>query len=393
MQRTSSESAAYIDSNSRLADCCQQWNNKTRLALDTEFVRTNTFYPRLGLLQVADNAGCYLIDPLTIDDWDCFTALFENEAICFVLHSCGEDLNLFASYFKILPRKIFDTQIAAAFLDTGFSISYQGLVDEVLDIQLPKSETRSDWLQRPLSELQLTYAAADVAHLLELHDHQIQRLRDRGLESWFDAECQDMLLLAATVEERASWQSLYTTVSNSWRLDDAAILRLQRLCIWRELESRARDKPRNWIARDADLYLVAREIQDSDSSIDQLHDLSLDKRMINRYGKKILAALSDESLASEPVDRSLLNTPLTGAQRKLLKQCQVLVRDKAQQHAIAPEILGRKRWLMDIIQHHRKHGSLNDSELGRDWRLQILNPELAEILKPAQPSGAEVVAK
>lgn len=380
MQNIDLDSAVYIDSQEHLADCCQQWSKQNHLALDTEFVRTNTFYPRFGLLQVADHSHCYLIDPLTIDNWECFTELFASKDLCFILHSCGEDLNLFASLFRLLPARIFDTQIAAAFLGSGFSISYQGLVEDALGITLPKSETRSDWLRRPLSQMQLHYAAADVAYLLDLRELQQDRLHEHGLQQWFEGECANLLRMAAQTEQRNTWQGMYANISNAWRLDDSALQRLQRLCVWRELEARERDKPRNWIAKDGELFLIANNIDGNSATIDQLFDLELDKRMLNRYGKKILSALRDDSLSDGMPDRSRLNTPLSGSERKLLKAGQKLVQEKAEQVGMAPEILGRKRWLIELIQRYRQHGSFLESQHGGDWRMQILNPELSNIL-------------
>jgi ribonuclease D len=138
------------------------------VALDTEFMRVDTFYPIAGLLQVGDGVRAYLIDPLTIDNWQPLAALLENPAVVKVVHACSEDLEVLLRLTGSLPAPLFDTQLAAAYLNLGFSMGYSRLVQEVLGIDLPKGETRSDWLQRPLSETQISYAAEDAVHLAEV---------------------------------------------------------------------------------------------------------------------------------------------------------------------------------------------------------------------------------
>src|SRR5690606_13689065 len=134
------------------------------------------FYPKVALIQVADASSITLIDPLTIHDWEPFRALMTNEHIAKIFHSCSEDLLVFFSFLGILPGPIFDTQIATALLNEGVGLSYQNLVKLRFDVDLPKGETRSDWLQRPLTQEQLDYAALDVAYLYETWQAQRQAL-------------------------------------------------------------------------------------------------------------------------------------------------------------------------------------------------------------------------
>ena len=159
------EAPVYVTDNAVLATLCEQWQQLPLIALDTEFVRVDTFYPRIGLIQVGDGFKNYLLDPLVLNDWSGFIALLSNPAVTKVLHSCSEDLVVFKDFFKQLPTPLFDSQRAAAFLGFGYSISYQNLVKEVLDIEVSKDQTRSDWTRRPLTEDQCNYAALDVAYL------------------------------------------------------------------------------------------------------------------------------------------------------------------------------------------------------------------------------------
>ena len=164
MQADNGQRIKYIETQAALEDSCRYWLTLSVIALDTEFMRTNTFYPKLGLLQVADDNQCYLIDPLKINDWSCFTSVLTNPGCEIVLHSAGEDLVTLLVAFGQLPDVLFDTQIASAYAGLGFSLSYQALVRGLIGRELPKDQTRSDWLKRPLSESQLKYAANDVCY-------------------------------------------------------------------------------------------------------------------------------------------------------------------------------------------------------------------------------------
>ena len=137
----------YIETQAALEEVCRAWLTLPVVALDTEFMRTNTFYPKLGLLQVADGTQCYLIDPLKISDWSCFISVLTNPVCEIVLHSGSEDLTTLLVAFGQLPSTFFDTQIASAYAGLGFSLSYQALVREITGRELPKDQTRSDWLQ------------------------------------------------------------------------------------------------------------------------------------------------------------------------------------------------------------------------------------------------------
>ena len=190
----------FVDDSAQFGALCRQWQGAESLALDTEFVRTRTFYSNIGLLQIADLDTCYLVDPLRISDWTEFSVLLADSRCCFVIHSCSEDLNLLFTALKVLPARVFDTQLAAAFLNMGYSLSYQSLVSELLGIDVVKDETRSDWLRRPLTDTQISYAAADVNYLLQLQALLEQQLQDKGGLEWFADECEPRIRLTPEFE-------------------------------------------------------------------------------------------------------------------------------------------------------------------------------------------------
>ena len=163
---------------------------RARIAVDTEFHREKTYFPRVALIQVAWEGGLALIDPLELDLAP-LAGLVESDLLV-VMHAAGQDLEVFDRVCGAVPRHLFDTQLAAGFMGMS-SPSLASLHERELGLRLPKGDRLTDWLARPLSRSQLEYAASDVAHLLEIHDRQIRRLTDDGRLAWAEQECRDML--------------------------------------------------------------------------------------------------------------------------------------------------------------------------------------------------------
>lgn len=375
-----------IDSDQSLREQAAAWSQRRFLALDTEFMRTNTFYPKLGLLQLGDGERCYLIDPLCITDWSPFLALFADPGICFVVHSAGEDLNLLYTCLGQIPERLFDTQIAAAFLGAGFSLSYQALVRELLGLEVEKDETRSDWLQRPLSDSQLRYAAMDVRHLLVLHELLERQLKEAGKSEWFASECRQMLDGALEFESPEVWAGMYRSVSNAWLLDEAGLLLLQRLCFWREQEARRKNRPRNWIAKDAELYIIANAASRAQPlSLTQMLALKdIQPGLLKHRGKRLLQVMYEPDQEIPGPVPVRLSPPLSPEQRKLLKRCQQAVKSKAEQLHMAPELLGRKKQLLDLLDGWLASGELHWQGDMASWRRELLEPEFQAIFGKAQ---------
>ncbi len=371
----------FITAQEQLDSACDRWSQANSLAIDTEFVRTDTFYPKPGLLQLADSENVYLIDPLEIESWDAFLDILQNPEMEFVLHSAGEDLSLLLSYFGTLPARIFDTQLAAAYAGMGFSLSYQALVELTIGITVPKEETRSDWLQRPLTDKQLTYAANDVCYLMTIRDQLLSMMNSNHTLDWFAEDSAQLLEVARKQEDPDSWKVLYADISNAWRLDDTQLKALQVLAYWRETEARRRDKPRNWIARDNDLFALASAVGLNGSltsgSLAEIEGLG--KGLRQRYGKALLELLADPP-ALTPIDVDLLNPPLPPRYRGVLKSWRKIVEQKADTLAIAPELLARKKWMHELLKGFQDSGELNWQPPMTGWRQQELESSFMDAL-------------
>ena len=161
-------SVDWIDDDEGLARLVASFDSE--IGVDTEFVSTNTFYAKIGLVQVLSNSRVFLIDPQKVKNWVPFVDALVSEDLTKIMHASQEDLEIFRDMFGVVPKNIFDCQLANAFLDGHFSIGYQALVEQEMDIILNKNETRSNWLRRPLSDSQLKYAALDVEYLIHLYN-------------------------------------------------------------------------------------------------------------------------------------------------------------------------------------------------------------------------------
>jgi ribonuclease D len=272
----------WIRDNDSLGRFCAEWQQLPYVALDTEFMRVDTFYPIAGLLQIGDGVRAYLIDPLTIDNWQPLAALLENPAVVKVVHACSEDLEVLLRLTGSLPAPLFDTQLAAAYLNLGFSMGYSRLVQEVLGIDLPKGETRSDWLQRPLSDTQISYAAEDALHLAEV----FVQLRPKLSDDKYAWVLEDGAELVANLRREVDPYEVYREAKLAWKLSRAQLAVLRELCAWREREARARDLPRNRIIREHSLWPLARTQPDNLGALAKIEDMH--PRTVRQDGEFLL---------------------------------------------------------------------------------------------------------
>lgn len=364
----------WIDRDDQLASLCATWQQQAAIAVDTEFMRSETFYPIAGLLQIGDGKGCYLIDPLAINDDKPLRELLLNPAVTKVLHSCSEDLEVFQRWLGIVPTPLFDTQIAAAFAGLGFSLGYSSLVKNLLNTEIPKDETRSDWLQRPLSQAQLKYAALDVAHMLVVYGKLLQLLKANGRLEWVKSDCADIVSNATKSE---NYSEVYQKVGFAWKLRPQELAILRDLCIWRETEARARDIPRNRLIKEPALWEIARrKIQD----IDHLHKVpDIPARTVKSDGETILDIVENALASPEPSWPARLDPPLSQSEGPLMKNLKNFVREFAEQQQIPAEVLIRKKDYEFIVRSGMKGGSYQLPQRLQGWRFPLIGERLLQI--------------
>lgn len=364
----------WIRDDASLAAHCAEWQSLPYVAVDTEFMRVDTFYPIAGLIQIGDGARAYLIDPLTIDQWRPLAALLENPAVVKVLHACSEDLEVLLRLTGSLPLPLFDTQLAAAYLNLGFSMGYSRLVQEVLGLELPKGETRSDWLQRPLSDTQISYAAEDAVHLAEVYE----RLRPRLAAERVEWVLEDGAELVAQLRREVDPNELYREAKLAWKLAPAQLAVLRELCAWREREARARDVPRNRIVREHALWPLAKTQPDNLQALARIEDMH--PRTVRHDGETLLALI--EEAASLPPEQwpQPVPEPLPIEAAALLKQLRGVGQATAQALGIAPELMLRKKTLEALLKSGYPSGPYQLPDSLRGWRRELMGQALLDCL-------------
>jgi ribonuclease D len=235
-----------------LAEFSERAAQSSFIAMDTEFMRESTYYPELCLIQAALPDEIVLIDPLADEDMSALMPIICAGPVK-IMHSCRQDQEVLAMRFGAGARPLFDTQVAAALCGHPPQWSYAKLVQEFSGVALAKTATRTDWSRRPLSTVQLDYAADDVRYLEEARDALVQRLQDLGRKDWFDQEMRSLEALSLEVAPLDAW----SRVKGFGRLEGAALATLQHLAAWRERFAMERNRPRRWIASDPALLSIA----------------------------------------------------------------------------------------------------------------------------------------
>lgn len=356
----------WIDSDQKLNDICQDLGSCNELAIDTEFMRTSTFFPKPALIQISDGNNNYLIDPLKIRDFSKLKSILINPNILKVLHSCSEDLEVFQTFLNTHVAPIADTQIAAALLNIGGAIGYANLVNAVLGVELEKGETRSDWLQRPLTETQIHYAIQDVAYLLPTFQQVKQQLQDKNRWQWFEEESRQ---LEENNQRPVALDDYYKRFKSAWKLNKKELTQLQQLCIWREQKARERDRPRNHVVEEKALQEIATANIQTVEDLGKISSLSRNKK--KQYGEEIVNVIQAAKAIESDKQPSALPKPLTRQERELLKQLRATVETVAEEIQLPPEVLAKKGDLEFLV----RSGKQNQWQLPErltGWRQPII---------------------
>lgn len=354
----------WVATDEALRSCCEHWLTLPLVAIDTEFMRTDTYYPEPALLQVFDGEQNTLIDPLAVEDFEPLKRVLTEPGVVKALHACSEDIEVFSRLLGVVPTPLFDTQIASAFCGLGYSRGYAALVEILLHTNLPKEETRSDWLQRPLTEAQTEYAACDVEYLFRIYHILHEQLTANGRLAWVLEDCQT---LVAQVLKMQAPAEAYQRYKGAWRLAPRNLALLMHLASWREQLAQHKNIPRGRIVDNKSLYTIAEKMP---KHIAQLRNIdTMREGMIRRYGEQLVAMVQVAAGLGQKQLPTSLTRPPTGEAQKKLKRLRLELDTLAQTMAIAPEALANRRDLETLV-------SLTDSDPAplhlTGWRAPIL---------------------
>ena len=350
-----------------------------RLALDTEFVWERTYRPKLGVVQIATDAGPAVIDAVALPDLSPLFPVLLAPDLPVVLHGGGQDLEIFATLMGTPVRGVVDTQLVAAFLGYGLQVGLAALLERVLKVRIRKDLTYSDWTRRPLRPEQIAYAREDVIHLLALYDRLAAELAERGRTAWVTEE-----LTALEDPERYATpppEEAYRDVRGWMRLRGRDLAVLRALAGWRERAAARADIRPNFIANDVVLTsIAARPPRTAD---DLRHVRGLSPGTADRQGRHILAAVAEGLAAPEDTwpeapPRVRRNAPAPG----LTALLRAAVQAAAEREDIAPEVIASAREIEALGSASLDDGFDEESlVVTRGWRRELVGKTLVAIAR------------
>ena len=367
---------SYVQDQQALIELCQILAEAKVLAIDTEFVRTRTLYPKLGLLQVSDGQHLALIDPLAVEDLSPFWELLTNESICKVLHACSEDLEVFLTSGNCKPVNLIDSQIMMSFLGHGLSMGYAAMIQHFTGVELDKSESRTDWTKRPLTAKQLSYAEADVEYLIQVFP-KILALLDKT--NWLEAARQDTQLMIDKKFTPIDEGNLYQQVKMSWKLNTKQLNALKYLATWRYQRAKQRDLPLGFVVKDHTLIAVAKANPNNVGVMAGLEGAEvLD---IRHQGKAMLTVLKKAN-AVEPshYPEKIVRLDEYPGYKQIFKSVKNFVLEEAELCGLAVENLASKKQINQFLTCFLKfnNSDLNPEniEVLQGWRLTVFGEKL-----------------
>lgn len=356
-----------ITSTSELSETCSRLAGGDFVTVDTEFMREQTFWPALCLIQLASVDEEVIVDPLANGiDLAPFYELMANKSVVKVFHAARQDIEIVYSEADLIPEPVFDTQVAAMVCGFGESVSYVNLVKKVTGRDLDKSSRFTDWSRRPLSEKQLKYAVGDVTHLRDIYTYLRAELESTNRASWLDEEMGE-LTNPATYESHPenAWKRLKMRVKNR-----RALAVLMELAAWREQMAQSQDVPRGRILRDEALYDIANQQPASTDQLSELRTLSEGFSRSQRARDIVDAVRRGLERDPKTVPPMPRNQPLSAEATAIIELLKVLLKAAAARHRVAPRLIADSEDLERIASEAEP-----DVAALKGWRRQLFGED------------------
>jgi ribonuclease D len=360
------------------------------LALDTEFVRTRTLKPQLGLVQIFYNNQLALIDPSNGLDLQPLRSVIASNKVVKVVHACSEDIEAIIAGLDVVPAAIFDTQFALALLNKGVGWGYGKFVQEYLGVTLEKAEARTDWLARPLSQQQLSYAADDVIYLFQAY----QSLRNElGSGAAYDIVLKES---GSVIERKLAYMPIsmaFLQISNTWRLQAKQRTVLQYLAAWRLKEARKQDLALNFVIKESFLIALSQRMPTSLSGLHSIPELPAPTK--RQHGQTIVKLVAKalqhhEQLAEGAHIPKLRRVSEFAAYKQTASALHAAFEEVARAAKVPIEVLASKKqvnqllsWWWLVLDENRAMGLKPD--LLRGWRGALCEHKIREVLDGEPP--------
>lgn len=361
-----------IDTDQQFIAFLERCKKSPYIAIDTEFLREKTYYPKLCLLQMGIENKIAIVDPFKIRNLTALADVLVDPSIVKIFHACSQDVEILYHETGVVPSPIFDTQIAAAVLGKTQQASYSSLVSQYCDVNLPKKDSFTDWSQRPLSDSQIHYAADDVKYLPQIYYEMLAQLKRKNRLSWLEETFADLSKKEKyEIDPRVRYKKLKRVNQLNARQQAAA----REFAAWRELQAQRLNIPRKWVVSDEQIVEACRR---EARTLDELYMVrGMKESLKTSDARKVLAALiagldcpQSELPDVRPKSKNESNVDV------ILDVMNALVRMRAREHEIAPQTLAPQAELLKLARGH-----YDDSELMQGWRYTLVGKDLRTLLE------------
>lgn len=363
-----------ITTTDALADLCERLSKSEFVTVDTEFMRENTYWPELCLVQIANEEEAAAIDPLAdgIDLQPLLDLLTDNEDVLKVFHAGGQDVEIVVNLTGKTPHPIFDTQIAMMAISQSEQIGYANLVESWLGITVDKGARFTDWSRRPLTDRQIEYAIGDVTHLSEIFPKMLNKLVKTGRGAWLNAEMDKLAEVSNYVTDPDhAWRRIRSQGRNPQMLG-----RLKALAAWRESEAQHKNIPRGRIMRDETLADIASHPPKQQKDLAKVRGLSAAWRE-NDIGKRLMKVIEK----AEPLDKSEMpekmkrGAPLGKEGALVADLLKLLLKIRAREIDVAARLLTKADEMEALA------AGMRDLPVLNGWRYEVFGRDALELVE------------
>lgn len=359
----------YLSTKPELERFCELASAAKVIAVDTEFLRERTYFPKLCLIQVAAGEHVAAVDPILIDDLSPLAALLEDPAVTKVFHACGQDLEVLSDGMGVFCAPVFDTQLAAAFLGLRQQVSYASLVESYCGVRLPKAESLTDWSRRPLDPEQLSYAEDDVRYLPGIYDRMMQELVEKDRLSWVLPE---MEALCDPARVRRDPREAYRRLRRAGSLTRRQLAIAREACAWREDVAARRDLPRKWVASDEVIVEVCKR---TPASLDRLRRIRGTDQIGERDARALIEAVArGAACPAEECPKVARHVRPTAEAEGVIDLMYAVLRLASEKSGVATQLIATRDDLLDFMQDRDR------SPLASGWRHELAGSTLEHLL-------------
>lgn len=361
-----------VENDAQLKEFVERCAQSPYMAIDTEFMREKTYYPKLCLVQIAIEGEVAIIDPLGIHDISIIAPVLTDERIVKIFHASSQDIEILYHETGVVPKPVFDTQIAAALLGKTQQSSYASLVQAFCGVTLPKKDSFTDWSRRPLRDSQVEYAADDVVYLPQVYHRMIEELTAKGRLEWLDEAFEEV---SNPAKYEVDPSTRYRKLKRVNQLTPHQMAAAREFAAWRERRAQKVDVPRKWIVSDEQIVEACRR---EARTLDELYMVRgmrealkpADARAVLGCIKRGLSCPDEELPGDHSKQRSEANVDIA------VDLMHAIVHLRSREHRIAVQTLAPQVELMKLARGHD-----DDCELLKGWRYRVVGKELVGLLE------------